>query len=636
MPTRDRSLKKLRKMKEKARSRVKTELTSLKAAQEVDGEEVVPDKVVKEETYVASPDVTVKKRKATIPVHSPKTKKKRTEEVESEDVSSDEDQDDLAEVSGAGEGSGVGGGAGEGSGVGSGACEGSGEDGVLCGVRLGEDRRFSSLADCVSDKTLKAISEMGFTEMMEIQHRSIRPLLEGKDLMGAAQTGSGKTLAFLVPAVELLHRLNFLPRNGTGVIIISPTRELSLQTYGVVTDLMQYHHHTHGIVMGGANRRTEADKLCKGVNLVVATPGRLLDHLQNTSGFLSKNLQCLIIDETDRILEIGFEEEMKQIIRLLPKNRQTVLFSATQTRNVEDLARISLKKAPLYVGVDDHKEASTVDGLEQGYVVCPSEKRFLLLFTFLKKNLRKKVMVFFSSCNSVKFHSELLNYIDMPVLDIHGRQKQQKRTSTFLEFCQAKEGVLLCTDVAARGLDIPEVDWIVQYDPPDDPKEYIHRVGRTARAGGRGHALLFLLPEELTFLKYLKHAKVPLSEYEFANKKLSNVQSQLENLIVKNYYLHRSARDGYRSYLHSYASHSLKVVFNVEQLDLVRVARAFGFTTPPSVTLSVHSGSGKKGKAPQRGGARGGGYGWQSRKADEKSQKFRKWKPATDKRQFSH
>ncbi|CAI8008882.1 ATP-dependent RNA helicase DDX18 [Geodia barretti] len=128
------------------------------------------------------------------------------------------------------------------------------------------------------------------------------------------------------------------------------------------------------------------------------------------------------------------------------------------------------------------------------------------------------MMVFLSSCNSVKFHAELLNYIDIPVMDIHGRQKQQKRTSTFLEFCQASSGTLICTDVAARGLDIPEVDWIVQYDPPDDPKEYIHRVGRTARAGGRGHALLMLLPEELTFLKYLKQAKVPLNEYEFPDQ----------------------------------------------------------------------------------------------------------------------
>ena len=146
---------------------------------------------------------------------------------------------------------------------------------------------------------------------------------------------------------------------------------------------------------------------------------------------------------------------MKQIIKILPKDeRQTMLFSATQTTKVEDLARISLRPGPLYINVDNTKEHSTVEGLEQGYVVCDSHERFLLLFSFLKRNIKKKVIVFFSSCNCVKYHSELLNYIDLPVLDLHGKQKQQKRTNTFFEFCNATQGTLICTDVAARGLDV--------------------------------------------------------------------------------------------------------------------------------------------------------------------------------------
>lgn len=286
-----------------------------------------------------------------------------------------------------------------------------------------------------------------------------------------------------------------------------------------------------------------------------------------------KNLQCLIIDEADRILDIGFEEEMKQIIKLLPKRRQTMLFSATQTRKTEDLARVSLKKEPLYIGVDDKKEQATVEGLQQGYVVCPSEKRFLLLFTFLKKNRTKKMMVFMSSCMAVKFYHELLNYIDLPVMCIHGKQKQQKRTSTFFQFCNATEAILLCTDVAARGLDIPAVDWIVQVDPPDDPKEYIHRVGRTARGeGGVEHALLILRPEELGFLRFLKQVKVPLNEFEFSWSKISDIQLQLEKLIERNSFLHRSAQEGYKAYVRAYASHSLKNIYNVNTLDLQKVA----------------------------------------------------------------
>lgn len=203
--------------------------------------------------------------------------------------------------------------------------------------------------------------------------------------------------------------------------------------------------------------------------------------------------------------------------------------------------------------------------------------------------------MFFSSCNSVKFHSELLNYIDIDVLDIHGKQKQDKRTTTFFKFCKQDTGILLCTDVAARGLDIPNVDWIVQYDPPDDPKEYIHRVGRTARGTKSvGHALLFLLPEELKFLSYLKNAKVEPKELEFPPHKVANIGSQLTKLIETNYYLHKSAKDAYRSYLLSYASHSHKDIFNVQEIDLQGVGRAFGFSVPPRVDLNFAARGDKK------------------------------------------
>ncbi|WWC61351.1 ATP-dependent RNA helicase HAS1 [Kwoniella dejecticola CBS 10117] len=452
---------------------------------------------------------------------------------------------------------------------------------------------FSTLN--LSNPTMNAIQRIGFETMTEVQERTIPPLLAGKDVLGAARTGSGKTMAFLVPSVELLSTLRFKPVNGTGVIIISPTRELALQIFGVAKELMQGHSQTFGVLMGGANRKAEADKLVKGVNLIVATPGRLLDHLQNTKGFIFKNLKALVIDEADRILEIGFEEEMKQIIKLLPaENRQSMLFSATQTTKVTDLARISLRPGPLYINVDEEKQASTVDMLEQGYVVCESDKRFMLLFTFLRKNLKKKVIVFFSSCNSVNYHAELLNYIDVPVLDLHGKQKQQKRTNTFFEFCNAPSGILLCTDVAARGLDIPKVDWIIQFDPPDDPRDYIHRVGRTARAGKTGKSLLFLLPSELGFLRFLKVAKVPLNEYQFPQKKVADVQKQLENLISKNHYLNTSARDGFRSYLQSYASYSLKKIFDVNKLDLAKVGKSFGFAVPPKVNISIGSAKAKK------------------------------------------
>lgn len=453
--------------------------------------------------------------------------------------------------------------------------------------------RFSSLADKINPKTLQQIK---FEFMTEIQEKSILPLLDGEDLVAAAKTGSGKTLAFLIPVIELMSKLRFGHKMGTGAIIISPTRELAMQSFKVLKSLMTNHSQTFGLLIGGVDKKEEATKLAKGVNIVVATPGRLLDHMRNTEKFIFKNLKCLVIDEADKILDIGFEEDMKQILNMLPEERQTMLFSATITAKTNDLVQLAIKRNPVHVGIDDKLEDSaTVSGLEQGYIVVKSESRFLVLYTFLRKNRKKKMMVFLSSCDAVKFYYELLNYIELPVMALHGKQKQTVRTRTFSQFCNAQMATLLCTDIAARGLDIPNVDWIIQFDPPDDPKEYIHRVGRTARGSDtKGNALLILRPEEVNFLVYLKKAKVTLKEYELTENKIANIQPQLERLVAKNYALNVSAKEAYRSYVRSYNSHSLKHIFDVKTLDLVAVAKSFGFEHPPPVDLPSASFKRKK------------------------------------------
>ncbi|XP_043213595.1 ATP-dependent RNA helicase DDX18-like, partial [Amphibalanus amphitrite] len=207
-----------------------------------------------------------------------------------------------------------------------------------------------------------------------------------------------------------------------------------------------------------------------------------------------------------------------------------------------------------------------------------------------------------------------------------GKQKQSKRTTTFFQFCNADSGILLCTDVAARGLDIPAVDWIVQFDPPDDPKEYIHRVGRTARGmGGRGHALLILRPEELGFLRFLKHAKVPLNEFEFSWAKIADIQNQLERLITNNYFLNQSAKEAFRAYVHAYNSHSLKSIFDIEQLDLKSVGRSFGFTVPPAVELKAHAS--KEGRARKRGGGGGAAFVHDEQQKAKKAKIYSRPKP---------
>lgn len=298
-----------------------------------------------------------------------------------------------------------------------------------------------------------------------------------------------------------------------------------------------------------------------------------------------------------------------------------------------------MRPGPLFINVEEEKQYATAEGIEQGYVVCEADKRFLLvstfarslaeehwghglgrtgaqangdqLFSFLKRNMSKKVIVFCSSCNSVAYYTSLLNFIDLPVLELHGNLKQQKRTQVFFEFINAKSGILVCTDVAARGLDVPAVDWIVQYDPPDDPRDYIHRVGRTARgSNGKGKSLLFLQPSEVAFLSHLKEARIPITQFEFPAKKVINVQSQLEKLVSQNYYLNKSAKDGFKAYIHAYSSHSLRSVFDVNKLDLAKVAKSFGFSTPPRVDIQLGS-SMSRDKKPQ--GRRA--YGSQPRQA---------------------
>ncbi|KAB7504129.1 ATP-dependent RNA helicase DDX18 [Armadillidium nasatum] len=414
-----------------------------------------------------------------------------------------------------------------------------------------ETRRFfSSLKGSVSENTLKAIEDMNFETMTEIQAKSIPKLLEGHELRGTAKTGSGKTLAFLIPVIEMIVRSNFKPSNG--------------------------------------------------INIIVATPGRLLDHLQNTKYFVYKNVRCLVMDEADKILDVGFEEELRQIIRLLPKNRQTMLFSATKSDKMNEIAKLAFRSKFVEIDVDCDKEQATTDGLTQIYAVCPMEKRFLVLYTFLKKNRNKKMMVFFSTCMAVKFYNELFNFVDIPVKSLHGRQKQTKRSTTFFEFINAEKGILLCTDVAARGLDIPDVDWIVQYDPPDDPKDYIHRVGRTARAGNKGNALLFLSENEIGFTLYLKKKKVNVDPMEINWSKVANIQAQLEKLVTTNPYLMSSAKEAFKAYVRSYNSHSSRDIFDISKLDLNKVGKCFGLPVPPYVdlgTISVKSRDNRKRKS---------------------------------------
>ena len=432
---------------------------------------------------------------------------------------------------------------------------------------------------------LERLNLQGYEIATEIQAKSIPIALKGEDIIGSAKTGSGKSLAFLIPTVEYI--LNHPKNEGIQALVITPTRELALQLYDLAKILMNDNGTSCVLVIGGGNRKKEAEKLSSNeARIIICTPGRLIDHMVNTKKFDYNNIKILIIDEADKILKIGFEEELTEIIKLIPKNRQTLLFSATITPKVEDLITLSVKN---YENIRIKSSDPTVSTLEQGYLKIDADKKFLFLFTFFKKNKNSKILVFFATCKEVEFYSSLLNYVDVPVLSITGEYKQQKRSTTFMEFCSLEQGILLCTDVAQRGLDIPNVDWVIQYDPPHDPEEYLHRVGRTARGANKvGKALLMIMPNEINFIRMLQLYKIKLDEFQFPEKKLAKVQEQLEKLVnKKDKFLLNLATDAYRAYIHSYHANTDKDTFDLEKLDLLKVCKSFGLVSPPFVHLNI-------------------------------------------------
>ncbi|XP_027208755.1 uncharacterized protein [Penaeus vannamei] len=441
------------------------------------------------------------------------------------------------------------------------------------------ERSFKNLEGSISPKTLRVLQQLGFKEMTEIQAKAIPKLLQGLDLRGTAKTGSGKTLAFTIPVIELMSKLNFMPSQGTGVVILSPTRELSIQTRDVLAPFAKAHSLTMELIIGGTNMKTEAAKLRQGVNIIVATPGRFLDHLRSTKDFIFKNMACLVLDEADRILDTGFEHDLKKILQHLPSERQTILFSATKDTKTNALAPLALKANPVEVDVDSDKNEATVDGLEQAYVVCPIEKRVSLLCRLIKENQDKKVMIFLNSVWNVKYYHHILNCLEVPVSLLHGRLSQNKRTDGFFTFKNQTKGTLLCTDVGARGWDIKGIDLIIQFDPPSDPMEYIHRVGRTARAGDSGSAILFLQPHETNFISYMKSHSVTLPHMDISWREVEELQ--VEELNQHDEHLSNMGKKAYRAFLRSYMALPLKSIFDPSKLDTLRVARAYGFNKEP-------------------------------------------------------
>ncbi|EFX06167.1 dead box RNA helicase [Grosmannia clavigera kw1407] len=436
----------------------------------------------------------------------------------------------------------------------------------------------------LSEPTKMGLRDSHFETLTDIQSKAIPAALRGCDILGAAKTGSGKTLAFLVPVLEKLYRARWTEYDGLGALIISPTRELSVQIFEVLRKVGRHHRFSAGLVIGGKSLKEEAERVGR-MNILVCTPGRMLQHLDQTASLEVNNLQMLVLDEADRIMDMGFQSAVDALVEHLPQGRQTLLFSATQSKRVSDLARLSLKD-PEYIAVHEAAAAATPSQLQQHYVVTPLAEKLDTLYGFIRANLKCKMIVFFSSGKQVRFAYEAIRHLQpgIQLLHLHGRQKQVARLEIISRFSAAKHACLFATDVVARGVDIPMVDWVVQADCPEDADTYIHRSGRTARYESAGKAILFLDPsEEDGMVRRLQQKNVPIHKVNVREKKKKSIREQLQNMCFQQNDIKYLAQKAFISYTRSVHLQKDKEVFDLDKLDLDGFAQSMGLAGAPQI-----------------------------------------------------
>lgn len=449
------------------------------------------------------------------------------------------------------------------------------------------DKEVSKFEDLpLSEATIEGLKNSHFVTCTDVQKRAIPPALQGHDLLGAARTGSGKTLAFLVPLLECLFRNKWSEVDGLGALVISPTRELAVQIFQVLRKIGRCHSFSAGLVIGGKDVTMEADRLAK-LNILICTPGRLLQHMDQTSGFDLSNVKMLVLDEADRILDMGFKKTMDAILENLPVDRQTLLFSATQTKSVSDLARLSLAD-PKYISANPDTTSSTPKNLEQNYVCVELQDKLDTLWGFLRTHTKFKIIVFFSSSKQVRYVYETFRTLQpgIPLLHLHGKQKQGARMDVVSKFSKASSSCLFATDIVARGIDFPAVHWVVQADCPEDAATYIHRVGRSARFGKSGKALLFLTPtEEPAMIQRLEAKHIPINKLTIRPNKKKSIKNQLQALCFKSPEIKYLGQKAFISYYKSVFIQKDKEIFQFEKIPSEAFAESLGLPGAPQIKL---------------------------------------------------
>ena len=474
----------------------------------------------------------------------------------------------------------------------------------------------------LSSKTIQGLNSSKYFNLTPIQRCTLPHTLGGRDVLGASKTGSGKTLCFLIPILENLYREGWVKEEGLGALILLPTRELAIQVFEVINKIGKHHNFSVGMVIGGNDYEKEK-YVVNNMNILIGTPGRVLQHMSESYMFNADNLKMLVIDEADRILDEGFEEELIKLLNYLPKNRQTLLFSATLTRNLKRLVKIHMR-SPEYINLSNtdsvlnaieninknelsimkvnNNNSNNVSSdnnsndliipknLNQFYTIVEPEDRINILYSFLKTHKTSKCLVFVSSRKQVRYFTEVFKHLKLGMLflDIHGKQKQGKRSSTFYTFSQKRNSVVLfATDIASRGVDFPAIDWVIQLDPPEDISQYIHRVGRTARYKSDGNSVLFVSEKENNFINELKIRKINILKMKIPQNKINNIVPVVRSLLSEHKELIELAEKAITSYVKSINLMTNKSVFNIKNIDLGKLALSYGLVSSPEMIVKT-------------------------------------------------
>ena len=354
---------------------------------------------------------------------------------------------------------------------------------------------FNSLG--LSDALLKAISKKGYTNPSPIQQKAIPPILEGKDVLASAQTGTGKTAGFTLPILQILSQGKHLSQRPIRALILTPTRELAAQILANIKEYSEFLDLRTAVMFGGVNQKPQVAQLRHGIDILVATPGRLLD-LQNQGLLSLAKLEILVLDEADRMLDMGFVRDIEKIIKLVPAKRQNLMFSATFSKDIKKLATGILNNP---VHVEATPENTTVDAITQKVYPTAKEKKTELIIKLITDGNWQQILVFTRTKQGANKLTEAMISAGIKAAAIHGNKGQGARTKALAGFKDGTLTALVATDIAARGLDIPLLPHVVNFELPNIPEDYVHRIGRTGRAGANGEAISLFSPDETVFLR---------------------------------------------------------------------------------------------------------------------------------------